>query len=194
MENSWTYFSPVQVLTSNIVNIVLLCMLKKKNTMHLWIFFCFFQGYRNLANEIRQFYFGNKILDISLEYDYFKFTSDLNWVYVVDQSVRNVLKILEGKTYYSWYDQICSKFQVWTEQISFFFFCFGTGLELIRNWMCGKHWNHHFQLKWPNTLVLAMVINIKSFLKSFKVLHLISIFRTYFLQVMTCATFSSNFW
>lgn len=126
--------------------------------------FAFFQGYRNLANEIRKFYFGNKILDISLEYDYFKFTSDLNWVYVVDQSVRNVSKILKGKTYYSWYDQICSKFQVWTEQISFFFFCFWTGLELIRNWMCGKHWNHHFQLKWPNTLVLAMVINIKSFI------------------------------
>lgn len=57
-----------------------------------------------MANEIRRFYFGNRVLDVSLEYDYFKFTSDLNWVYVVDESVRNVSKILKGKAYYAWYE------------------------------------------------------------------------------------------
>lgn len=61
-------------------------------------------GYRSLASEIRTFYFGDKELNITLEYDYFKFTSDLNWVYVVDESVQTVSKISRGKTYYAWYD------------------------------------------------------------------------------------------
>lgn len=72
--------------------------------MHKRNFFTIFQGYRSLANKIRKFYFGNKVLDINSEYDYFKFTSDINWVYPVDGSVRNVSKILKGKTYYAWYE------------------------------------------------------------------------------------------
>lgn len=65
-----------------------------------------------MANEIRKFYFGNKILNASLQYDYFKFTSDLNWVYVVDQSVRNVSKILKGKAYYAFF-AVDSILNVW---------------------------------------------------------------------------------
>lgn len=77
-----------------------------------WNSFTIFQGYRNLANEIRKFYFGNKILNVSLRYDYFKFTSDLNWVYVVDQSVRNVSNILKGKTYYAWYEILIALYSI----------------------------------------------------------------------------------
>lgn len=72
-------------------------------------FIAILQGYRCLANEIRKFYFGDKVLNESLEYQYFKFTSDINWVYVVDESVRNVSKISKGKTYYAWYDREMNK-------------------------------------------------------------------------------------
>lgn len=51
-------------------------------------------------------------MNVSLQYDYFKFTSDINWVYVVDQSVRNMSKILNGKAYYAWF-AVDSTLNVW---------------------------------------------------------------------------------
>lgn len=63
--------------------------------------FNYFQEYRAVNKEIRQFYFGNHVIDRSKTVQYVKLLSDLNACYGIDKAVKWNASKSKGKTYYA---------------------------------------------------------------------------------------------
>lgn len=61
----------------------------------------FRQEYRNLTNEIRQFYFGDNAIDEQTVSKYFDLLSDINFVWGIDRSVKTLAANSKGKTFYT---------------------------------------------------------------------------------------------
>lgn len=60
------------------------------------------QEYQNLKNEVRQFYFGDKLDDDELPMRFADFLSDINLATGIDQEVKNLAARSKGKTFYMW--------------------------------------------------------------------------------------------
>lgn len=63
--------------------------------------FNYFQEYRAVNNEIRQFYFGNDVIDNSKSAEYVSLLSDVNMLYGIDKAAKLHAIKSKGKTYYA---------------------------------------------------------------------------------------------
>lgn len=58
------------------------------------------QNYRNLTNQIRQFYFGNDAIDEKVLSQYVALFSDINFAYGIDKATKLHASESNGKTFY----------------------------------------------------------------------------------------------
>lgn len=65
--------------------------------------FVSFQEHRELADEIRGFYFGNATITEDSIMIYLEMMSDINMFLGIDQSVKKLTTISKGKIYYMLY-------------------------------------------------------------------------------------------
>lgn len=64
------------------------------------LIFLVYQEYRILADEIREFYFGNATINADSIMTYLDMMSDINMFLGIDQSVKKLASISKGKIYY----------------------------------------------------------------------------------------------
>lgn len=61
----------------------------------------FFQDYRQIAQEIRQFYFGNDAITAEKLPKYVDLSSDMNFGYFINKAAKTHATKMKGKTFYS---------------------------------------------------------------------------------------------
>lgn len=74
-----------------------------RKSRYTFSFFVLHQEHRQLAHEVREFYFGNATINEDSTMTYLEMMSDINMFLNIDQTVKKMAKNSKGNIYYMLY-------------------------------------------------------------------------------------------